>query len=206
MSLTDDPNHPGIKRGPHDERPTEQHTAYLVLSDEERAKGFVRPVRTAYKHIELRGVVGDDGATAKPCGVVTTMALALSETYARDPKFYGGTFCVGCKMHRPVGRDGEFVWIGRDGQTAERVGLTFQAGDAVHHHPTGEDWILATDEENGEVFACGWPETLAKASDLSVIKLGDAEARSTTLREVLKAGGQRAAVAARQLGRECGDA
>ena len=28
-------------------------------------------------------------------------------TYARNPKFYGGTFCVACSMHRPVG---EFVW------------------------------------------------------------------------------------------------
>jgi hypothetical protein len=28
--------------------------AYLVLSDEERAKGFVRPVRTAYRHVGAR--------------------------------------------------------------------------------------------------------------------------------------------------------
>lgn len=29
-----------------------QHAAYWVLSPEERAKGFVRPVRRAYKHVE----------------------------------------------------------------------------------------------------------------------------------------------------------
>jgi hypothetical protein len=46
------------------------------------------------------------------CGSVTTMGRALSETYARDPKFYGSTFCVTCNKHLPVG---EFVWTA-DGQ------------------------------------------------------------------------------------------
>ena len=44
------------------------------------------------------------------CGTATTMGPALAETYARDPKFYGATYCVGCQMHRPVGERGEFVW------------------------------------------------------------------------------------------------
>jgi len=57
----------------------------LVLSEEERGKGFVRPVRRSYKHLK--------------CGTVTTMAQAIAETYARDPSFYGGTFCCGCGDH-----------------------------------------------------------------------------------------------------------
>ena len=69
---------------------------YLVLSEEERAKGFVRPVRTKYMHLK--------------CGVVTTMGTTLAETYARDPKFYGGTYCATCHDHFLVGADGEFVW------------------------------------------------------------------------------------------------
>jgi hypothetical protein len=40
------------------------------------------------------------------------MGTALSETYARDPHFYSGTFCSHCKKHFPVGEDGEFVWDG----------------------------------------------------------------------------------------------
>jgi hypothetical protein len=32
---------------------------------------------------------------------------ALSETYARDPKFYGATYCCACRMHKPVA---EFTW------------------------------------------------------------------------------------------------
>jgi hypothetical protein len=75
---------------------------YLVMSDEERAKGFVRPVRTKYVHLK--------------CGVVTRMGEAIAETYAREPKFYSGTFCVSCRAHYPVGEDGEFVWDDGSGQ------------------------------------------------------------------------------------------
>ena len=44
---------------------------------------------------------------AKGCGTVTTMGRELSETYARDPHFYGFTYCCGCMKHLPVE---EFVW------------------------------------------------------------------------------------------------
>jgi hypothetical protein len=75
----------------------------VVLSEEERAKGFVRPVRDTYKH------VGRDGNSR--CGWTTKMGRALAETYARDPTFYSGTFCSNCRTHYPVGEDGEFVWL-----------------------------------------------------------------------------------------------
>jgi hypothetical protein len=70
-----------------------QQLDYLVLCPEERAKGFVRPVRRSYKHTK--------------CGMVTRMGQSIAETYARDPKFYGSTFCVGCGIHFPVS---EFTW------------------------------------------------------------------------------------------------
>jgi hypothetical protein len=84
---------------------TGQQKGYVVLSVEERAKGFVRPVRRAYRHLT--------------CGTVTTMGLALAETYARDPKFYGATFCCECRAHFRVGAEGEFVW---DDGSGEKVG------------------------------------------------------------------------------------
>ena len=90
--LTTDPDDPALTRGV-DTEPTEQAEKYLVLSEMERAKGFVRPVRNTYRH-----------AT---CGQRTNMGRALAETYARDPSFYGGTYCATCKMHKPVG---EFTW------------------------------------------------------------------------------------------------
>jgi hypothetical protein len=92
------PNHREIDEN------TGMQKGYVVLSPEERSKGFVRPVRRSYVH--------------EKCGGVTTMGLALAETYARDPAFYGGTFCAVCRAHFPVGADGEFVWDG----TTEKVG------------------------------------------------------------------------------------
>ncbi len=42
----------------------------------------------------------------------------------------------------------------------------------MKHLPTGEEWILAYDEERGEVSACGWPESIAQASDCDLVKAG----------------------------------
>ena len=100
MALTTDPEE--ARRSPI--RPDGQQETYVVLSDDERAKGFVRPVRHTYIHTV--------------CGTETRMGQALAETYARDPAFYGATFCVACKGHFPVGDQGDFVWAG----TSEKVG------------------------------------------------------------------------------------
>lgn len=76
-----------------------QHRAYWVLSEAERGKGFVRPVRRTYLHTSR-------------CKTSTTMGTALAETYAREPGFYGATFCCACRDHFPVA---EFTW--EDGST-----------------------------------------------------------------------------------------
>lgn len=151
VTLTDDPNDPRLTRGV-DEAPTEQASVYLVMSEEERAKGFVRPVRSSYVHVgtqpqhPLRDLTdGERELYAKfgyvkfepypesespktgrfwtqaeldhhGCGAVTTMGRALAETYARSPSFYGATYCVGCRLHRPVS---EFRWW--DGYSAGDV-------------------------------------------------------------------------------------
>lgn len=98
MNITTDPNHPDLQRGPDEVQPTSQNSVYLVLSEEERAKGFVRPLRHAYVHDE--------------CNSITTMELALCETYARNPRFYGYTYCCHCQGHFPVN---EFHWV-EDGE------------------------------------------------------------------------------------------
>lgn len=163
-----------------------QYEAYWVLNEDERRKGFVRPVRESYKHVGVRPqhplrnltadehdrydqfgyvayeaypcarIVDSNGPTPEcgwpssnerhdeesgtflhhfhnrdgssvtgrfwtdktlksGCGTITTMGVALAETYARDPSYYGSTFCVRCGTHLPVS---EFVWTA-DG---ERVG------------------------------------------------------------------------------------
>lgn len=100
--LTEDPNDPNLNAVGEDG----QQASYLVLSAEERSKGFVRPVRTTYRHTR--------------CGAQTTMSTPLAETYARNPHFYGATFCATCHGHFPVGQDGEFTWIGLG--AGEKVG------------------------------------------------------------------------------------
>jgi hypothetical protein len=134
------------------------HQSYIVLSPEERAKGFVREVRRSYRHVgapgpkhPLRDLTAEEherydrfgymqyeqypeteeenvlgrfwtqaslDSVGKGCGAVTTMGVSLAETYAREPGFYGSTFCATCGRHYPVGERGEFVWEG----SGERVG------------------------------------------------------------------------------------
>ena len=77
---------------------------YVVLSKAERAKGFVKPVRHSYIHAFPSEVDRQVG-----CGAETRMGTALAETYARDPRFYNGTYCVGCKAHFPLN---QFIWDG----------------------------------------------------------------------------------------------
>lgn len=87
---------------------TGQQKGYVVLTPEERAKGFVRPVRDAYRHLK--------------CGKITMMGRDIAETYARDPGFYSGTFCTTCREHFPVGENGEFTWYEMDGTEGQKVG------------------------------------------------------------------------------------
>lgn len=89
MSTTNDRNDPDLRIIEE----SGMQKAYLVLSEEERAQGFVRPLRSTYIH--------------NKCGVATTMGQAICETYARNPKFYTGSYCTCCKAHFPVA---EFTW------------------------------------------------------------------------------------------------
>ena len=141
-----------------EKRPDGQHVDHWVLCAEERAKGFVRPVRNSYVHVGILGPEyplrdlteeertrhtdtewvkyetypkGAHGSAlgrfwsqaeldkvGKGCGVKTSMPNSIAETYARNPGYYGCTFCCGCGAYLPVGRRGEFVWA----DTNERVG------------------------------------------------------------------------------------
>lgn len=146
MGLTTDPTDPALR----ETVPGGQQKAYLVLTEEERAKGFVRPLRRSYRHVgvrpkyPLRDLTGEEKERFKDigythfelypehspeglegksgrywmksqlksgCGATTTMGLALCETYACKPNFYGATFCCRCGTHLPVG---EFVWTEDD--------------------------------------------------------------------------------------------
>jgi hypothetical protein len=102
MGTTSDRNDPDLTHG-IDETPVNQAKRYLI-SDGDLSKGYIRPLRFSYIHTS--------------CGETTIMAQSIAATYAKNPSFYGATYCTHCRMHRPVGEDGEFVWS--DG--GEKVG------------------------------------------------------------------------------------
>ncbi len=95
--LTDNINDPDLNKI----RDDGQQEKYLILSDEERAKGFVRPIRRSYIH--------------KKCGSLTKMGQRIAETYARDPLFYDGTFCIACGAHFNLIEEGERQFNWEDG-------------------------------------------------------------------------------------------
>ena len=54
---------------------------------------------------------------------------------------------------------------------------SLRAGDVVSHAPTGETWLLAA-VRGDDVYPGGWPETLARASDCTLVTSAtDAEHR-----------------------------
>ena len=156
--LTTDRNDERLKTGAKAEG---QNEVYLVMTEEERSNGYVRPVRNSYIHVGsyidfdfeivrlspediehfkkynyVYKAVNLDKESSKTgryltekdfktldrktnraggCGVVTRMSYAIAETYAKNPKYYGSTFCVGCNKHLPVA---EFFWD----KTDEEVG------------------------------------------------------------------------------------
>lgn len=75
-----------------DKKADGQHERHPVNVEGE----YVAPVRHTYIHT---------------CGGATKVPQFVAETYAKNPKFYGKTFCVGCKDYFPVG---EFMWDNTD--------------------------------------------------------------------------------------------
>lgn len=58
----------------------------------------------------------------------------------------------------------------------------FRAGDVVKHEPSGEEWLLATDEGNGLVWTQGWPESLEEVDELSLVEAATDDERLKALR------------------------
>lgn len=109
---------------------TGMQRGYVVLSQEERAKGFVKPIRRSYRH---------------SCGCITTMGTALAETYARDPNFYTGTFCCGCGAHFPLD---QFTWE-PDGEPMDPDRQEAWAAAAASRH---REWLTGRAEQlRGEI-------------------------------------------------------
>jgi hypothetical protein len=83
-------------------RPDGQHENHPTDTSGE----YVAPIRNQYVH--------------NKCGVATRIGSAIAETYAKNPKMYGSTFCCGCSDYFPVA---QFKWD--DGVTVGEI-----SGDA----------------------------------------------------------------------------
>lgn len=77
--------------------------------------------------------------------------------------------------------------------------MSFRAGDVVKHHPSGEEWVLACDEENGYVTPAGWPESRAAALDCTLIEAASDESRFEMLTNASRISGYRGSLARTQL-------
>ncbi len=99
---TTDPKDPRLK-----DASKGQQDVYLILPEEARKEQpYTRPLRYSYWH--------------EKCERVTTMGRPIAETYARNPKFYGLTFCSGCNKHLDVD---EFFWMDDKGDpSSDQVG------------------------------------------------------------------------------------
>ena len=69
----------------------------------------------------------------------------------------------------------------QEASSVQRLVRPFVAGDVVRHGPTGEEWVLACDEERGEVMPCGWPMCIAKAADCVLVTAATNTARAQML-------------------------
>lgn len=58
--------------------------------------------------------------------------------------------------------------------------IPIDTADHVHHGPSGEDWVVAY-VQGDTLCPCGWPETLAKLSDCTLIWKAPASERRKLL-------------------------
>jgi hypothetical protein len=60
---------------------------------------------------------------------------------------------------------------------------SIDTADIVHHAPSGEDWIVAY--VSGDTLCpCGWPETLAKLADCTLVRKARPEQRRQLLQRM----------------------
>lgn len=123
--LTTNRNDPGINK----EKPNGQYETYLILSDDERAKGFIRPVRTKYIHVGKKAE-SNNALRSGGCGVVTTMALPIAEDMAHWPirELYGYCQDLGVNLSKLKAINSHRTkiinsWKRRDTQTFRRIAL-----------------------------------------------------------------------------------
>ena len=82
----------------------------------------------------------------------------------------------------------------------------FRTGDVVRHIPSGEKWLVAW-ADTSEVVCCGWPESIAKASDCHLERAATDEEHLDLLKRIASSGrpSYRGARCREELARRCGE-
>lgn len=152
MTLTSDPADPRLGE---DTRAFGQNGVYLVLSPEERAKGFVRPVRHSYRHVgirpqhELRDLTDEERERYRQFGYVKFEAYpgegSVTGRFWTLAQLSSGCgtvttmgFCVGCNKHLALE---EFAWE-PDGESMDPARQAETRVDAVEVVSPGIAFVL----------------------------------------------------------------
>lgn len=140
--VTTDGRDPDVVRDEQVGQPTGQHRSYLVLSPEERAKGFVRAVRTSYKHVgppgprfPLRDLTDDEKARH-------AAAYVKFEPYPESMRPVTGSFWTQARLDAVDKGCGQVTTMGRAiaetyARTPTFYGATFCCS-CNRHIPVGE--------------------------------------------------------------------
>lgn len=117
-------------------------------------------------------------------GVVAAVAApAAPGSYARNPERFSGRPLTAAEEAEHKTRVGAPPYASAGPFTDFPK---FRAGDVVQHEPSGEEWVLAYSEctpDGEKVSACGWPESIAKASDCLMVKRATDEEHVEMLRQ-----------------------
>ena len=63
--------------------------------------------------------------------------------------------------------------------------MNIDTGDTIHHGPTDEDWIVAF-VDGDTLSPLGWPETVAKLADCTLLKKATPEDRVMWQKDLLR--------------------
>jgi hypothetical protein len=96
-----------------------QHEHHPINTEGE----YVAPIRRTYIH---------------KCGAATTIGTKIAETYAKNPKYYGRTFCTGCRDYFPVKQfhwDHTMILVGDiEAQPDPEVVIGNEEDEKIHAH------------------------------------------------------------------------
>lgn len=157
ISTTTDgkPPAPGMENAgaPQPIGPNGQHGAYFILTEAERAKGFVRPVRDAYIHVgkrpkyPLRDLTADEHERFKPYGYVKYEAYPESELPVAGAFWTAKDLAGGCGATTTMSRALAETWA-RD---VTYYGSTFCCRCRAHFPVAEFIWELNARQETREI-------------------------------------------------------